>query len=293
MLARRFAGDGVRAEVINLGVAGAQFRQSVPLARDAIALLKPTDVVFVLCFNDFPAPPYPEELDLPAPTFRRDEPVWWMPRFVELVSRLANHEPIYRRWPHVAFSFYVPVPDPINPWSRGKECPKNLDPAVHRAMTQGTFNPWMTELVEDIPPMLAHDYARGGGSPERYLSRVADSCRSGNARLIVAFVPFGAVTSRRDAASFAKLGIDPALAESLATDPRYRAQNVVLADACRELKIPLADATESLVRAEAAGTPMYWGFDCHPRPAGYSVIAQHIYDVWRRSAHAGNGAVAP
>ncbi len=116
-------------------------------------------------------------------------------------------------------------------------------------MTQGTFNPWMTELVEDIPPMLAHDYARGGGSPERYLSRVADSCRSGNARLIVAFVPFGAVTSRRYAASFAKLGIDPALAESLATDPRYRAQNVVLADACRELKIPLADATESLVRA--------------------------------------------
>ena len=248
VLARRFAGDGVRAEVINLGVAGAQFRQSVPLARDAIALLKPTDVVFVLCFNDFPAPPYPEELDLPAPTFRRDEPVWWMPRFVELVSRLANHEPIYRRWPHVAFSFYVPVPDPINPWSRGKERPKNLDPAVHRAMTQGTFNPWMTELVEDIPPMLAHDYAREG------VTGTLPEPRGG-------FMPIGQcaadrglcavrpVTSRRYAASFAKLGIDPALAESLATDPRYRVQNVVLADACRELKIPLADATEWLVRA--------------------------------------------
>jgi lysophospholipase L1-like esterase len=290
VLARRLARDGDRTEVINLGVAGAQLYHSVPLARDAIALLKPTDVIFVLSSNDLPARPYPEDLDLPAKEFRRSERLWWMPRGIELVSRLANREPIYRRWPHAAVPVFFPVPDPANPWTRVKDRPPKLDPALYRAMTQGKLNPWIIEQPEVVPLMLAHDFAKAGGSPERYLSRVAASCRSGNARLIVAYVPFNGVTSRRYAPSLAKLGMDRTVAEALSTDPRYRRQNVMLAEVCRELQLPLADATESLIRAEAAGTQLYWDFDGHPRPAGYAVIAQDIYDTWRRSAPAGRNA---
>jgi lysophospholipase L1-like esterase len=292
--ARRLARDGVRAEVINLGVAGAQLHHSVPLARDAIALLKPTDVIFVLSSNDVPAPPYPKELDLPAPRFRRSEGLWWMPRGVELVLRLANHEPIYRRWPHAAVPIFFPVPDPSNPWTRVKERPPKLDPALHRAMTEGKLNPWIIEQPEATPLMLSHDFARAGGSPRLYLNRVAASCRSANARLIVAYVPFSGVASRRYAPSLVKLGMDRTVAEALATDPRYRGQNAILAEVCHELRLPLADTTESLTRVEAEGTQLYWDFDGHPRPAGYAVIAQHIYDVWRRSDRAGrNGPGRP
>jgi lysophospholipase L1-like esterase len=285
--AQRLARDGERAEVINLGVASAQLHHSVPLARDAIALLRPTDVIFVFSSNDVPVTPYPKEFDLPAPRFRRSEPLWWMPRGIELVSRLANHEPIYRRWPHVAVPVFFPVPDPTNPWTRVKERPPNLDPVLHRAMTQGKLNPWIIEQPEVVPHMLAHDFAKAGGSPERYLSRVAASCRSVNARLVVGYVPFSGVTSRRYAPSLVKLGMDRAVAEALSTDPRYRRQNAMLTEVCRELQLPLADTTESMIRAEAESTQLYWDFDGHPRPAGYAVIAQHVYDVWRKSARGG------
>jgi lysophospholipase L1-like esterase len=282
--ARRLARDGDRAEVINLGVAGAQLTHSVPLARDAIALLRPTDVLFVLCSNDLPAPPYPGEYDLPALQFRRVERLWWLPRGVELVLRAANHEPIYRRWPHVAVPVFFPVPDLANPWTRVKERPPQLDPALHRAMAAAKLNPWLIELPDAIPFELAHDFSGAGGSPKRYLARVAASCRSVGARLVVAYVPSCGVTSRRYAPALVKLGVDRALAEALPTDPLYRRQNAMLAEVCRELRLPLANTTESLTRAEAAGPPLFWEFDGHPRPSGYAVIAQHLYDVWRQSA---------
>jgi lysophospholipase L1-like esterase len=285
--AQRLARDGDSAEVINLGVVGATLHHSVPLARDAIALLKPTDVIFVISANDLPVAPYPSEFDLPAPPFRRTVRVWWMPRAIELVGRLANREPIYRRWPHAAVPFFLPVPDPANPWTHARERPPNLDPAIFRAMTAGKINPFLMEQSEAVPRMLSHDFALAGGSPERYLRRVAASCRAVNARLIIAYVPASGVTSRRYAPAMVKLGMDPAVAESLSTDPRFRRQNEVLADVCRTLKLPLADTTDALRKVEADGTPLFWSYDTHPRPAGYAVIAQHVYDVWRRGPGSG------
>lgn len=88
-LERLLARDGDRAEVINLGVIAATLNHTMVLARDAIPLLRPTDVVIVLYANDLPAPPYEPGFDLPGPIFRRSKEIWWMPRVVALFLRNA------------------------------------------------------------------------------------------------------------------------------------------------------------------------------------------------------------
>jgi lysophospholipase L1-like esterase len=100
--ARELARDGEPAEVINLGVVAASLTELVMLARDAISVLEPTDVVVVLTANDLPAPPFLPDLAMRAQAFPRDDSARWMPRVIELFRRLGRHQPIYRRWPHPA-----------------------------------------------------------------------------------------------------------------------------------------------------------------------------------------------
>jgi lysophospholipase L1-like esterase len=275
--------DGKNAEVINLGVVAASLSELTPLARDSIALLKPTDVILVLYANDLPAPPYASAFDLPAPKFRRQNGLS-SPRMLHLFVRLASHEPIYRRWPpHPIIPYFQPVPDSTNPWKGVKDLPQGLDPALYQAMIAAKINPWLWEQSKVIPGMLSHDFSRGEGSPVLYLGRIAELCKAGNAHLVVAYVPFCGVTSRRYASSLVRMGMEQSIAEALDSEPIYRRQNEVLASLCRDLNLHLADTTESLVQAEAEGTSQYWSFDTHPRPNGYSTIGRHIYHVWRHS----------
>jgi lysophospholipase L1-like esterase len=275
--------DGTNAEVINLGVVAASLSQLTPLARDSIALLNPMDVILVLFANDLPAQPYPSAFNLPAPIFHWQSGLSG-PRVVELFVRLGSNKPIYRRWPpHSVIPFFLPVPDSTNPWTGVKDPPQGLDLALYQAMSAGKINPWLWEQSQVIPGMLSHDFSRGSGSPALYLMRIAECCKAGNAHLVVAYVPFCGVTSGRYAASLVKMGMEQSIAESLAAEPIYRRQNQILASVCRVLSLPLADTTETLIQAEAGGTPQYWNFDTHPRPVGYATIARHIHHVWRQS----------
>ena len=275
---------GLQAEVINLGVVAASLRELTPLARDTVALLKPTDVILVLYANDLPAPPYPRAFDRPAPVFFRQSGLA-RPRLVEMFARLASNQPIYRRWPQLPVQpFFLPAPDATNPWTGVEDPPPGLDRDLHRAMSAGQVNPWLWQQAQVIPQMLSHDFSHGDGLPALYLGRIAALCKAGNARLAIAYVPFCGVTSGRYASSLVKMGMEHSVAAALNSDPIYRRQNAVLASVCRDLSLPLADTTDALVRAEAEGNPQYWSVDTHPRPAGYATIARHIYDVWRRSA---------
>lgn len=281
-LARLMARDGISAEVINLGIVAGSLPKLTALARDATALIRPRDVVLVINANDLPPPPFPNELLEPAPRYRRRETPWWMPRAVELLERVARGEPIYRRWFHPATRFFAPVPDPTNPWTRTKGPPPDLDPALYRAMTEGTLNPWLKTNFESLPGMIAYNYGKGG-MPSPYLYQIDLACRKAGANLLVAFVPFCGVTHPRYAPALVALGVDPKTAERLAVDPVYRNQGVMLAQICPILGLPLADTTDALIRAEREEGPQYWMYDTHPRPAGYATIAQTIYQVWRRS----------
>jgi lysophospholipase L1-like esterase len=277
------ANDGKNAEVINLGVVAASLNELTPLARDSITLLTPTDVILVLYANDLPAPPYSSDFDPPVRKFRRQRGLW-SPRLLHLFVRLASDKPIYRRLPPQAIiPFFLPVPDSTNPWKGVKDPPQGLDPALYQAMSAAKINPWLWQQSQLIPGMLSHDFSRGDGSPALYLGRIAELCKAGNAHLVVAYVPFCGVTSRRYASSLVKMGMEQSIAEALDSEPIYRRQNEILASLCGVLNLPLADATESLIQAEAGGTSQYWTYDTHPRPDGYATIGRHIYDVWRQS----------
>jgi lysophospholipase L1-like esterase len=275
-LSRLLQADGAPAEVINLGVIAAALPHLTALVRDSVSVLKPTDVVVVVYANDLPAPPDPPDLDRQAPAFPSRSAPWWLPRAAELAGRVVRHEPIYRRWPHAPLRFFAPVPDPSNPWTRASGPPPGLSPALYRAMVAGAINPWLKDLPDAIPGMLSHDFGKGG-SPVRYLMRMDAICRAAGARLVIAYVPFCGVVSERYASPLVELGMKPETAEALSQDPIYRRQNRMLADLCSALKLPLADATEDLVREEARGVPQFWSYDTHPRPAGYATIARGIH----------------
>jgi hypothetical protein len=148
-------------------------------------------------------------------------------------------------------------------------------------MVDGRLNPWLYKQNCLLPGMLAHDFGRGG-LPTTYLRRVAELCRVRKANLLVAYVPFYGVTSPRYAPALKRLGMDSALADSLSAAPIFRRQAVVLGRVCAALGVNIVDATDALIRAEAAGVPQFWSYDSHPRPAGYATIARVIHQAWKR-----------
>jgi lysophospholipase L1-like esterase len=279
-LERLLRGDGQRAEVINLGVIAATLNHVTILARDAVALLRPTDTVVILYANDLPAPNYDPSFNEPAPRFPRSSEAWWMPRVGTLTVRFTHDQPIYRRWPHAPIRLFSSVPAEVNPWTGSTGPPDGLDPVLYRAMKEGTANPWLYAQAKELPDMLRHDFATGG-SPIRHLSRLVEACRSVGSRMTLGYVPFCGVVSRRYAPTLVRTGMDRATAEALASDPAFRSQARMLAEVCRILGLPLADATDDLIAAEAAGIPQYWEIDTHPRPAGYGTIAVRIHRALR------------
>jgi lysophospholipase L1-like esterase len=283
-LERRLTADGERVEVINLGVIAATLGHVTALARDAVSLLRPADVVVVLFANDLPAPRYDPAFDRHIAGFERSKVAWWMPRLATLVGRYIHDEPIYRRWFHAPIRFFAPVPDSVNPWTGSTGPPEALEPALYQEMRAGRLNPWLHAQAKELPGMLGHDFAKGG-SPDLHLTRLADDCRAAGARMTVAYIPFCGVVSRRYVPAQVRLGMDRETAEALPVDPVYRRQNAILADVCGALKFPLADATDDLVAAEAAGVPQFWDLDAHPRPAGYATIAGRIHRTLRRDSH--------
>jgi hypothetical protein len=281
---RQLAKDGLQAEVLNLGVTAATLVHLTLLARDAIPLLRPTDVVIIIYANDLPAPPYPPQLAGPGPVFPRANTPWYTPRSVELIWSVARGEPIYRRWPHSLLPFFPAVPSPTSPWTGKPGPPRGLDPDLYRAMRTGRINPWLSEQAQALPGMLAQDFAHGG-LPTVYLGRLAELCSAAKANLLVVYVPFYGITSHRYAPALKQFGMDPAIADALAVDPVYRRQNVSLRSVCAALSLPLADTTDALIRAESEGVPQFWSYDSHPRPAGYATIAGVVHEAWKRSFH--------
>lgn len=285
---RMLADEGVSAEVVNLGVMGAGLPQLWPLVRDSVSLLQPADVVVMLYANDLPASESSDTtFQAPGPEFPRSAAPWWRPRLAVLIDRVIVEKPIYRRWPQFPGRFFAPVPDPSNPWSGDKKRPEELSERLYRDMAAGKLNPFVHFQAEEIPGPLAYDFDRWG-SPKAFLKHMAEVCQRHGARLIVGYTPFCGVVHGRYAGPLIELGMDPATAEALSTDPKYRSQNKILAEICGELGITLVDATEALEAAEAAGRAQYWAYDSHPNPDGYATIAARVHDGWRSAVGEGS-----
>jgi lysophospholipase L1-like esterase len=283
---RLLSREGTTAEVVNLGVIAASLPHLSILTRDAVSLLRPADVVVVLYANDLPGTSYDPSNDTPGKPFASESSPGWQPWLAVLANRAIFEKPIYRRWFHLPVQFFGPAPDSTNPWTERKERPDNLAPALYDDMVAGRLNPWLYFQSADMPVALKHDFGEGG-STSRFIERLAEVCRNSQARLILAYVPFCGMVNGRYTPALVEMGMDRAVADSLATDPKYRSQNRFLAEQCRRLNLPLADATADLEQAEAAGSVQYWSYDTHPNAEGYATIARCIHQVWRDATGGG------
>ena len=141
-LERRLASDGERAEVINLGVIAATLDHLTILARDAIPLLRPTDVVVVLYANDLPAAHYNADLRPTGPEFPPLEGDLVDAQGRRLFLRFTRDEPISSAGRTAPIRFFPPCLIPPTPGATHRAAGR-LDPALYQAMTAGTLNPWL------------------------------------------------------------------------------------------------------------------------------------------------------
>jgi len=260
-------------EVLNLGVGGADLSWITALARDAIPLLAPDDVVLVVFQNDLPARPLDRE-HLSQPF----EPVWrrLRPRLLTAPLDLwRGNTPalFYHRGP---FPFFRAVPHPSNPLTSddGAELP----PDIAEAMRAGRMNPFLPEVAAELEERLAlelDDLARG----RPHLAYLQSLCREHGASLLVGFIPETLTVSDHYYPFWQKLGATFE-ASSLAA-PRFRQQQRALGKAARDLGIPFVDTTDAVIAEEAQGRRLYFDFDTHMNEAGYALVAKMLAQRFR------------
>jgi lysophospholipase L1-like esterase len=269
------AADAQRVDVLNLGIGGGDLSTYARLLRDAVPLLRPAAVVFVVFANDVLGVRFdPGWLAEPTP-LERSSP--WMPRLAYVAGRLRAGERVPRRWTEPPFDFLAPVPDPRNPWSDGKVAGRLsafVAPEIARAIRRGRFNP---VLVDSLPWYRRHlsrpaeigDHLR---ALRGYLARFG-------ATLHVVYLPTKSQVSDRYLAAQAEFS-PPGSATSLLGEA-FGLHARLLAQSCAALDLPCLDLTPALRARDAAGPPLYWSYDDHMRPDGYRAVAEQIYGWWR------------
>jgi lysophospholipase L1-like esterase len=282
----QFAGlisDEASADVINLGVAAANFPEYLRLILDAVPLLRPHTVFLVLCSNDLPAPAFHPVVGSsrspasPAPRhFPRLDPI--VPRFVQAIELLNDGWVLPRRGHAGPFPFFAPVPSPANPFSTNPST-EGLDPTLEQAMRAGKANPFLKAVLPIFELMLRRDYEVEGGAVN-YLRFLTEFCREHAVRLNVVYVPFHVAANPAYLAAQVKLGgcAKVKLPASF-SDPAHRMQQRHLARACQEAGLPFVDTTDAFIAGERRGR-LFWPTDGHCNAAGYRLLAQKCAHLW-------------
>jgi lysophospholipase L1-like esterase len=284
----RLLTDEPRPEVINLGVAAANFPEYMRLLHDAVPLLKPREVFLIVFMNDLPSPRF----DWPTPppgglaslrlaTFPRLCPL--VPRALQAALLLREAGSLPRRVHSGPFPFFHPVPAPSNPLT-SRPPVEGLDPELERAMKAGKANPYLPGTLPVFESRLRIPYDQAGGVANR-LRFMNWFCHEFGASLSVVYVPFHVAANPLYIAAQVKLGgcegIDLPASFS---DVAHRAQQRHLARACRNAEIPFVDTTDAFIAAEEKQR-LFWPTDGHCNPAGYHLIAESCVRL-RAETHA-------
>jgi lysophospholipase L1-like esterase len=267
------------AEVLNLGVAGANFPEYLRLMLDAVPLLRPHTVFLVVYTNDLPAtgvaaliPPRGQQQRI----FARLDPC--VPRIMQAVSLLNDGWVLPRRWHSGPYSFFAAVPSPMNPFTHDPRV-EGLDPELERAMRAGKTNPFMGGLLPRFEQNLRRDYDVEGGVVNvlGFLSRF---CREHGVQLNVLYIPFHVAANRDYLAAQVKLGgcAGFKFPASFSDEP-HRAQQRHLDRACRQAGLPFVDTTDAFIAGERERR-LFWPTDTHCNAAGYHLVAEKCARCW-------------
>jgi lysophospholipase L1-like esterase len=284
-LPRQFAGliGEQSAEVINLGVAAANFPEYRRLLLDAVRLLRPHTVFLVVSSNDLPAPafdksvPPPGGLDgLELSPFVYLNP--WQPRVIQAVSLLRQGWSLPFRVHRGPFRFFAPEPDPSNPLT-GSLAVAGLDPVLERAMRAGKANPHQPGTLPHFERYLREDYTKAGGV-SNLLQFLAWFCGEHDTRLHMVYVPFHVAANPAYRAAQIRLGGCSAIPLPASfSDESHRAQQRHLAAACRDARLTFIDSTDAFIAGERRER-LFWPTDGHCNAAGYRLLAELCARYW-------------
>ncbi len=289
-LPRQFAGliGEQSAEVINLGVAAANFPEYLRLMLDAVPLLRPHTVFLVACSNDLPAlPPFDSPVPPPGGLDALDQrPLTvlgpWQPRAFQAMSLLREGWSLPFRVHRGPFNFFAPVPDPSNLLSSTRPV-EGLDPVLERAMRAGKANPHLQGKLPVFDRNLRRDYEKAGGV-SNLLRFLAWFCGEYGTRLRVIYVPFHAAANPAYLPAQVKLGgcSGFALPASFSDEP-HRTQQLHLARACQEAGVTFTDTTDAFIAGERRQR-LFWPTDGHCNAAGYRLLAEICAGCWTDAA---------
>lgn len=259
---------GTPVEAINLGVSGAGIPDVTSLARDSVRLLRPNWMFLVVCCNDLPG----KNLVADPRSFQPTN--FLAPRLWQLISRVQRSEVIPFRYctskPIVFFKELSTEPAIVG--TAGMSVSASCDPEIVAAMRRGTCNPFLLQYRELLREMLQFDQWSEQGSPILPLAAVAQDCRAHGCGMTLVYIPSHlAVHERYQLAHDRIHRADPRLDRDW-RGPRYRQQQVHLAELASLLQIPFIDTTDAFIQADQQ-TPHFWALDGHCNARGYALIA--------------------
>jgi lysophospholipase L1-like esterase len=268
------------AEVLNLGIAGANFPEYLRLMLDAVPLLRPHTVFLVVYTNDLPAtgvatliPPRGHEQQR---TFAQLNP--YVPRIFQATSLLKDGWVLPRRWHSGPYPFFAAAPSPTNPFSHDPRV-EGLDPELERAIRAGKANPFMAGLLPRFEQNLRRDYDIEGGVVN-LLGFLAEFCRDNGVRLNVIYIPFHVAANRDYLAAQVKLGGCAGFKFPASfSDEAHRSQQRHLDRACRQAGLPFVDTTDAFIAGERQRR-LFWATDTHCNAAGYHLVAEKCARCW-------------
>jgi hypothetical protein len=272
--------DDLDLEVMNMGIDGASPIHYLLLLRDAIPLFRPDYVIVGIFQNDFPTPPYnPEGLRNPlVPQFNS----YFVPRVIPVFQRLLKGQTMIFRWIRPPFRFFRPVPDKINPWTRGDaDLSKFVKPKIAKPMREGRFNPYIPDLIN-----RTHRGLNGPIYPEAFLEAMKRCAERHGTRMFLVYIPGRLQVSDYYipfAYTYAKdLGI-----KSLKS-PLFRLHTQILAKTAESLSLPFLNLLPVVEEKEQQGIRCYWDYDPHMRGENYLFLGKTIYYWWKEKTQKSN-----
>jgi lysophospholipase L1-like esterase len=262
-------------DVINLGIGGTDFSNYYKLLADAVPALMPDHVFIVLHANDLPAHTYTQDVfdNHLVPECSH----WWVPRIYYVVTNFIKGKTVPKIWHTNPFTFFAPVPAPSNPFSNTETAArydKFISSKVSDAMKKGRFNPFSVDEYSKFKENLPLSF-----KITEHLNGIQNYMAQFGKKIYIVYIPSRNQVSEYYLQYQKEFSSDSLLVPLTGTE--YQIHAKIMKESCNSLGIPFYDCTEIIRKEESSGNHIYWNYDEHMQPKGYSLIGRQLYSWWK------------
>lgn len=266
------AGAEKNWEVMNAGILGTGIEAYLQLVADAVPIFKP-DVVMVAVFaNDFTSRPIAIPEDRLVPEYHS----FWSPRLWQWWQAYQHDRAMAFRWELKSKPWLPAVPAPNHPWTkRGDELRPHVTAHLAEAIEEGKLNFYRTNEI------LQH--AQKLRQPSNLLPALRflkSFTQKHGSELVIVYLP-----ARHQVTNY-YYQFDRKLCQINCPDnldltgAAYHANRLKFANDCQRLDLAFLDLTATVLAHEKAGNHLFWSYDDHFRPHGYSVAGYELFRQW-------------